>query len=298
MHGATPRPSTRRLSSSGTTRLASLPATTSASARPMRPTKGFRNGSRSRSTCASLRAWMGRATARLPSSAGSSGPAGGRLEAGTVVVMGRNMVPHGYGCNMLIRRAASGGHRMMAAGRWPLQQVLQAQLPPVHLQSTQAQSVHGHAVPVGVAASTAGESLRSLETFMGLDSMIAAECRDAHTGACPRGKVNRAFFRARVDHRCLTLPSGQASGSRDFGVNDMGRHSVRPELADARQQGFHNIGEASAATGVSAKMIRAVRKHRTDPARPAAPLPATGYMPMPTCIACVSSVAAACSVSR
>jgi Cu(I)-responsive transcriptional regulator len=166
------------------------------------------------------------------------------------------MVPHGDGCNMPIRRAASGGHRRMAAGRWPFQQVLQAQPPPVHLQSTQVQSVHGHAVPVGVAASTAGESLRSLETFMGLDSMIAAECRDAHTGACPRGKVNRVFFRAPVDHRCLTLPSGQASGSRDLGVNDMGRHSVRPELADARQQGFHNIGEASAATGVSAKMIR------------------------------------------
>jgi Cu(I)-responsive transcriptional regulator len=36
----------------------------------------------------------------------------------------------------------------------------------------------------------------------------------------------------------------------------MGRQAQRPELADARQQGFHNIGEASAATGVSAKMIR------------------------------------------
>ena len=59
----------------------------------------------------------------------------------------------------------------MAAGRWPFsrsnQQALQAQLPPVHLQSTQAQSVHGQAVVAGVAASTAGESLRSLETFMG-----------------------------------------------------------------------------------------------------------------------------------
>jgi len=31
---------------------------------------------------------------------------------------------------------------------------------------------------------------------------------------------------------------------------------LRPELAEAREQGFHNIGDASAATGVSAKMIR------------------------------------------
>jgi MerR family copper efflux transcriptional regulator len=36
----------------------------------------------------------------------------------------------------------------------------------------------------------------------------------------------------------------------------MPRHAPRPELADARLQGFHNIGEASAATGVSAEMIR------------------------------------------
>ena len=36
----------------------------------------------------------------------------------------------------------------------------------------------------------------------------------------------------------------------------MARHVARPELAEARELGFHNIGEASAATGVSAKMIR------------------------------------------
>ena len=36
----------------------------------------------------------------------------------------------------------------------------------------------------------------------------------------------------------------------------MSKRVARPELAEARQQGFHNIGETSAATGVSAKMIR------------------------------------------
>ena len=36
----------------------------------------------------------------------------------------------------------------------------------------------------------------------------------------------------------------------------MARQAMRPELADAKQQGMHNIGEAAAATGVSAKMIR------------------------------------------
>lgn len=36
----------------------------------------------------------------------------------------------------------------------------------------------------------------------------------------------------------------------------MPRKAVRPELAAARGQGLHNIGEASALSGVSAKMIR------------------------------------------
>ena len=36
----------------------------------------------------------------------------------------------------------------------------------------------------------------------------------------------------------------------------MRRNAPRPELADAKHQGMHNIGEAAALTGVSAKMIR------------------------------------------
>lgn len=36
----------------------------------------------------------------------------------------------------------------------------------------------------------------------------------------------------------------------------MAPHVFRPELSDARGQGLHNIGEAAALSGVSAKMIR------------------------------------------
>ncbi len=36
----------------------------------------------------------------------------------------------------------------------------------------------------------------------------------------------------------------------------MARHVIRPELSEARGQGLHNIGGASALTGVSTKMIR------------------------------------------
>lgn len=36
----------------------------------------------------------------------------------------------------------------------------------------------------------------------------------------------------------------------------MPRDPARPELADAKQQGLHGIGEAAALSGVSAKMIR------------------------------------------
>ena len=36
----------------------------------------------------------------------------------------------------------------------------------------------------------------------------------------------------------------------------MPRQVIRPELSEARGQGLHNIGEAAALSGVSAKMIR------------------------------------------
>jgi len=36
----------------------------------------------------------------------------------------------------------------------------------------------------------------------------------------------------------------------------MARHSIRPELSEAKGLGLHNIGEAAALSGVSAQMIR------------------------------------------
>lgn len=36
----------------------------------------------------------------------------------------------------------------------------------------------------------------------------------------------------------------------------MSKHAPRPELAEARSRGMHNIGEAAKRSGVSAKMIR------------------------------------------
>lgn len=40
----------------------------------------------------------------------------------------------------------------------------------------------------------------------------------------------------------------------------MSRYVARPELAEAKVRGFHDIGEASAATGLSPKMIRRYEK--------------------------------------
>ena len=68
----------------------------------------------------------------------------------------------------------------------------------------------------------------------------------------------------------LTFPSGKGARSLhpDYAQTPMARSTPPPELADARRQGLHNIGEASAATGVSAKMIRAYERAGMIPPPP------------------------------
>jgi MerR family copper efflux transcriptional regulator len=75
----------------------------------------------------------------------------------------------------------------------------------------------------------------SSEMFMRFSYLVAATCRIGEDQASHRVRVNRA---ARV--------GGQMRGQLP----------PRPELAEARRKGLHNIGETSAVTGVSAKMIR------------------------------------------
>jgi MerR family transcriptional regulator, copper efflux regulator len=80
----------------------------------------------------------------------------------------------------------------------------------------------------------------TLEKFMKISFQVAAKCRV---------REDQPSHDVRVNRQC-----GSGSDLRSY---IMRRQALpRPELAEARRKGLHNIGETSVVTGVSAKMIR------------------------------------------